>query len=304
MDNIIEPNKQFDFSKITLAHPSGIQGGAYFTQILCDDKPLYIQTTRSLTRQGLIKNGKKYYCDLMFDNNSEGLIEWFENLEEKCQKLLFSKSDAWFQGSLELNDIENAFNSVIRVYKSGKYYLVRVNIKCNTVGEPNIKIYNENETILNMEAIKQETNIISVLEIQGIKFTSRNFQFEMELKQMMVLDNEPIFDKCLIKKVKKNENVYNENIIINKHLEINNTDEDKINESLEQDFKEDEFKEEDLKEDDDIKEDIKEDEFKEDDDIKEVKDLKEDEKLKEDELREIENLIISKNENENENEND
>ena len=33
MDNIIEPNETFDFSKLSLAHPSGIQGGAYFTKI-------------------------------------------------------------------------------------------------------------------------------------------------------------------------------------------------------------------------------------------------------------------------------
>ena len=42
MDNIIEPNDTFDFSKLSLAHPSGIQGGAYFTNIEYNKKPLYI----------------------------------------------------------------------------------------------------------------------------------------------------------------------------------------------------------------------------------------------------------------------
>jgi hypothetical protein len=54
-----------------------------------------------------------------------------------------------------------------------------------------------------MEEINNETNIISILEIQGIKFTSRNFQIEIELKQIMVLDNEPLFDNCMIKTSKK-----------------------------------------------------------------------------------------------------
>jgi hypothetical protein len=54
-----------------------------------------------------------------------------------------------------------------------------------------------------MDDIKAETNIISILEIQGIKFTSRNFQIEIDLKQVMVLDEEPIFDSCLIKTSKK-----------------------------------------------------------------------------------------------------
>jgi len=206
MDNIIEPNDTFDFSKLSLAHPTGIQGGAYFTSIEYNKKPLYIQTCKSLTKQGFVKTGKKYYCDLMFDKNSESLINWFENLEEKCQKLIFEKRDTWFQNALEENDIESAFNSTIRVYKSGKCYLVRTNIKNNaSTNLPAIKIYDEKEVPLTMSDVTNETNIICILEIQGIKFTSRNFQIEIELKQVMVLDNQPVFDNCMIKTNKTNE---------------------------------------------------------------------------------------------------
>jgi hypothetical protein len=202
MDNIIEPNETFDFSKLSLAHPTGIQGGAYFTKIHYNNKPLYIQTTKSLTRQGFVKNGKKYYCDLMFDKNADVLIHWFENLEENCQKLIFSKSNSWFQNPLDVNDIESAFNSTIRVYKSGKYYLVRTNVKNNASNEPTIKIYDENEIPLAIDDVTNDKELISILEIQGIKFTSRNFQIEIELKQAMVLNNEPIFESCLIKTTK------------------------------------------------------------------------------------------------------
>jgi len=205
MDNIIEPNETFDFSKLSLAHPNGIQGGAYFTKILYNGKPLYIQTIKSQTRQGFVKTGKKYYCDLMFDKNAETLINWFENLEERCQKLIYEKRDNWFQNTLEEGDIESAFNSAIRIYKSGKYYLVRANVKNTHNNIQAIKIYDEKETPLTIEDINSETYIYSILEIQGIKFTSRNFQIEIEIKQVMVLDNEPIFENCLIKTNKVNK---------------------------------------------------------------------------------------------------
>jgi hypothetical protein len=205
MENIIEPNDLFDFSKLSLAHPVGIQGGAYFTKIEFNKKPLYIQTSKSLTRQGFVKTGKKYYCDLMFDKNSESLIHWFENLEEKCHKLIYEKKNDWFQGNLEESDIETAFNPLIRVYKSGKYYLLRVNVKNTKDDNPAVKIYNEKEVSLGVNDVTPETEVISILDIQGIKFTSRNFQIEIELKQVMVLDNEPIFESCLIKTNKKNE---------------------------------------------------------------------------------------------------
>ena len=199
MENIIEPNDTFDFTNLSLAHPTGIQGGAYFTKIEHNKKPLYVQTCKSQTRQGFVKTGKKYYCDLMFDKSAETLVNWFENLEEKCRKLIFEKRDTWFQNSLEETDIESAFNSIMRIYKSGKYYLVRTNVKNNHVNVPSVKIYNENEETLTIDDVKNDTNIISILEIQGIKFTSRNFQIELELKQIMILNNEPLFDNCLIK---------------------------------------------------------------------------------------------------------
>jgi hypothetical protein len=221
MDNIIEPNESFDFSKVSLAHPVGIQGGAYFTKIEYGGKPLYIQTSKSLTKQGFVKTGKKYYCDLMFDKNSETLINWFENLESKCHKLIYERKDDWFQGNLEESDIETAFNPLIRVYKSGKYYLLRTNVKNTKDDLPAVKIYNENEISLGMNDITPETDIMSILVIQGIKFTSRNFQIEIEIKQVMVLDNEPIFDECLIKtnknnkKPEQNTNIFEQPILAN-----------------------------------------------------------------------------------------
>jgi hypothetical protein len=203
MDNIIEPSYNFDFSKLSLAQPTAIQGGAHFTKLLMHGKQLYIQSPKCTTRQGFIKTGKKIHCDLMFNNNDEEFIHWIESLETKCQELLLHKSTEWFQSPLEMTDIEAAFNSPLKVYKSGKFYLVRTNVKVNTLtGQPLIKIYNENEAPVQMEDVNTETNIISILEIQGIKFTSRNFQIDIEVKQVMLLNKDIIFENCLIKKNK------------------------------------------------------------------------------------------------------
>jgi hypothetical protein len=221
MENIFHPNDQFDFSHISLAHPTGIQGGAYFTKIQMHSKPLYIETPKSLTRQGFVKNGKKVYCDLMFDNNDQQFIHWLENLENKCQELIHSKGDSWFESKLEMNDIESAFASPIRIYKSGKYYLVRVNVKVNyNTNIPSIKIYNESETPIMIDDVTSENYMISILEIQGIKFTSRNFQIEIELKQAMVLSSEKIFESCLIKTSLKSAKPQ-ENLVENIVLKVN-----------------------------------------------------------------------------------
>jgi len=203
MTSISKPNEDFNFEKLTLTHPTGIQGGAYFTQIKHNYKPLYIEAPPSLTKQGIIKSGKKMFCDLMFDNTNNVFITWMEKLETECHQLIYKNSEEWFETSIELDDIESAFTSPIKLYKSGKYYLVRSNVKMNYNNNiPNLRIYNESEKPLTLEDITSSTKVVSILEFQGIKFTNRTFQLDIELKQCMVLDGTEIFDNCLIKPIK------------------------------------------------------------------------------------------------------
>lgn len=199
MEHIVQPDESFDFEKLTLLHPIGVQGGAYFTRLVFGGKPLYIQTPQSKSRQGFVKTGKKYHCDLMFDQNAESIINWIERLEERCQVLLLAKNNDWFQNSLDKNELESAFNTTLRVFKSGRFYLMRTNVKNNTDNTPLLKLYDERLGPVILDDVKSDNNIISIIEILGIKFTSRNFQIELELKQMMVMDQEPLFDNCLIK---------------------------------------------------------------------------------------------------------
>lgn len=202
MDNIIEPTIDYDFSKLYLGPPTTLAGGAYFTRIMYStNKQLLIQTPKSLTKQGFIKSGKKIYTDLMFDNNDTVFINWIENLETKCQELIFAKGQNWFETKLEKDDIESAFTSPFKIFKSGKYYLLRVNVK------QNIKIYDERDQIITSEDITSDKTIISILEIQGIKFSSRNFQLEFELKQSMAVSPDPFLDECFIKKPVNRTNV-------------------------------------------------------------------------------------------------
>jgi hypothetical protein len=212
MEDIIEPTIDYDFSNLYLAPPSTLSGGAYFTKIMRNNKPLYVQTPKSLTKQGFVKSGKKMYVDLMLNNNDTVFINWIENLEIKCQSLILSKSDKWFETKLEQDDIESAFTSPFKIFKSGKYYLLRVNVK------PTVKIYDDNDQIIKLEDISSDKNIISILEIQGIKFSSRNFQIEFELKQSMTVSPDPFLDECFIKKPIKKTHIYDTDTI-----EQNNT---------------------------------------------------------------------------------
>lgn len=204
MNQIYQVNKDFDFSKLTLANPNGLQGGAYFTKLKMDNGPLYVQMPRSLSKQGIVKTEKKMYCDLLFTNDDMQVIEWTLGLEERIQDIIFEKRHLWFQSDLDLDDIQSSFNSSLRSYKGNKC-LIRTNIVTpkHINYRPNIQIFDEEEKEKSVEEITGSSPMITILEVTGVRFTSRNFQLELVLKQIMILDNKPIFNNCLFKRENK-----------------------------------------------------------------------------------------------------
>jgi len=198
MAGIFDINEPFDFTKLVLTNPTLISGGNYFIRCLVNNSPLYIQPPKCKTKQGILKAGRRYYTDLMFTNEDANFIQWMENLENHCQQYIFKNREKWFDGEMEIHDIENYFTSPLKIYKSGKFYIARTNIS-TVLNKIALKIYDESENEVAMESIDDKTNVTTILEIQGIKCSTRCFQIEFELKQMMVMNPDDLFQKCIIK---------------------------------------------------------------------------------------------------------
>ena len=206
---IIIPDKKFDFSGIQLSEPNAVYGGTYFTKIKHNNSPLYIQTPKCQTRQGFSTSSKKIYSDLIFNRDENMIfIQWLLDLENKCTELIYQNSSDWFQSPLELSEIESAFNSSVKLNKTSSY-LVRANVKINSMTkEPMLRVYNQSELKMSINDVSKEMELLTILEISGIKFTTRSFQLELDLKQIMVLDKD-IFDDCLIKPLIINTTINN-----------------------------------------------------------------------------------------------
>ena len=201
--NICTVYNNYDFSKVILTHPESLHGGSFFTKLNINNDMLYLQTPKCISKQGVaISSGKKSYIDLMFSSDDSAFIEFMENLEKSCVEKIHEKKNSWFTNDIDLNDIENAFTATLRPYKAGKFYLLRANIapSKNLVKLPTCFVFDESENSLTLEDIKPENDLITVLEIQGIKFTSKSFQFEIILRQALIVANKPVFQACVIKK--------------------------------------------------------------------------------------------------------
>jgi len=192
----------FDFNKLKLSQPVALSGNSYFTSLsLLNGNPILIQTPPILTKNGFVKSAKKNVCDLVFDSECSECIQWFENLETNCYRLLHEQSSNWFQNTLEHDDIENAFSPSLKSYKSGKCQICRCNVSSDfNTQTPKTKIYDENELPVSYEDINDKTKLIVLLEVRGIKFTTRSFQLDFDIRQMMIVAKNEELDKCLIKR--------------------------------------------------------------------------------------------------------
>jgi len=219
---IIKPNNAFDFNRITLANPEPIQSGNYFTKItLENNKPLCIQMPKCITKQGLVETKGNKYCDLMYSrNDNEELITWLEKLEYVCQDKLNEKKELWFQTELSRDDIESMMSPIMRMYQSGKYVLIRITLNQQKINGLDRSIaYNEQEVSIDLDNLTQSDSIVPLVIVNGIKFSSRSFEIDIKLSQMMIFDKQ-MESSCLIKCVGTETSQKNQELL-KQPLEIN-----------------------------------------------------------------------------------
>ena len=203
--NIIKTNANFDFKTINLLPPQPVQGGSFFTKFTIgeDALPFYVQLPKCLTKQAIVTTKRGKYCDLMYERDqNEDFMKWIEHLEITCHEKIDEKKNLWFSGDYSKDDIENMMTPLTRIYKSGKYVLIRIYLNANKhTNETKCLAYNENEVSVDLGLIDTDTVIIPLILIDGIRFTSKNFELDMKMIQIMVIDK-PINTEavCLIKR--------------------------------------------------------------------------------------------------------
>tara|TARA_Y100001970_G_scaffold83661_1_gene105736 strand:- start:494 stop:1774 length:1281 start_codon:yes stop_codon:yes gene_type:complete len=202
------PN-DFPFPDLVLANPQGLQGGAYFSRLKILEDKILVQMPKCQTKNGIHKTEKKIYCDLMFSMDNMKLIEWVHKLEDKIKNLIFEKRNAWFHSDMDLDTIEYHWQPILRTYK-GSNKLLRCFLKkpkTSLAASQTVQIYDEDEALMQLDDVEKNKSVVAMIELAGLKFTSQSFSIEFHLKQMMVLKQRDIPNRCLIRIQKPSHSV-------------------------------------------------------------------------------------------------
>ena len=171
----------------------------FFSKLLLNEEhPCLFQTPKCSTKNGIVRTGKKTYCDLIIAAHNDTFLNFLQEFEKRIQHLIYEKRNMWFHNEMEMENIEYFFNPVLRTYK--KQYVTRAYVRQpkHIKNLKSLQIYDENENILSLNDVSKENKIISIVEGLGIKFTSSSFHLDLCLRQIMVLEDKPLFEKCLI----------------------------------------------------------------------------------------------------------
>ena len=205
MDATLSLDKNYPFDKIKIKTPKALQGGTYCANLVINEGPVIIQTPKCKTKNGIHKTAKQIYCDLLMNKDHSEFLEWLETLQEKVKSLILENSSKWFHDETSLDEIEYNWNNSIRTRKD--CYLIRSFVhKPKGINKISLQIYDTDENQLNIDQVKNDKKVICILEIVGLKFSSNSFHLEICLRQMMVINEKPLFNKCLIKLNSKLEN--------------------------------------------------------------------------------------------------
>jgi hypothetical protein len=118
-------------------------------------------------------------------------------LVEKVQEIVYDNSTTWFANAMDKGEIEETFQSPLKPYRSGQMYLMRVNIPIR-MGKITLPIFDEEEKSVGSEMVKAGGYLLGVLELQGLKYSTKSLQLELEMKQLLILPSLSLFEKCVV----------------------------------------------------------------------------------------------------------
>lgn len=206
MEYLLDINQldELTLSNLKLHSPIPIQGGSYLAKITLNDNPILFQLPKCSTKKGIISSGKRFYCDLLFKYDDSNVIDFIEELETVVRDKILEKNELWFQDPPSLEDIEYNWNESIKQTKQQFYLRTYIGNTKNI--KSTISVYNSNQEQISIDDVNASSNIITIVELTGLKFSSNSFHINYCLRQVMVLEEKPIFNKCLIH-FSRNKNV-------------------------------------------------------------------------------------------------
>ena len=160
--------KEFDFDKLEFGVPTKSKSGSYVASGLYQGKDLYIQTPR-LKCVSLIKTDNRSAIDLEFDKSHGMFYDFITSIDDYSIIQIQKNSKAWFSKEFPLDVVEEYYKTPVKMGRKNKAPSLKIKVPMSK-GEPNVTVYDNKNSVIDFERIKENTKVLIVLRFNGLKF--------------------------------------------------------------------------------------------------------------------------------------
>jgi hypothetical protein len=177
---------ELDYKKINYKKPEK-QGLIYYSAIDYQNNPFYLQSPKMVCKKNgrEISEGKNNNLDMETLNVDFSFYDAFVNFDELNVKKTFENNKDWFGKDIPLEVIDNMYKRSNKPVKkdskpifSFKVPILKGNIQC--------QIYDQKKTCIDLNQLKEGTEIVCILHLKGLKFLKQHYYCDIYISQIKV----------------------------------------------------------------------------------------------------------------------
>ena len=111
--------RTINLNRVIYNEPIKVKGNCLLTQTKYNynekNIPIYIQTSRMKTINGLVMNDTRSYIELEINKNHVSFYDFINSLDEHIVNVTYTNSENWFEQKLPLDVIEDFYNSPVKI---------------------------------------------------------------------------------------------------------------------------------------------------------------------------------------------
>jgi hypothetical protein len=177
---------ELDFKKLNYKKPEK-QGLIYYSAIDYLNNPFYLQTPKMICKKNgfEISESKNNNLEMEPMNVDFSFYDSFVNFDELNVKKTFENNTEWFGKDIPLEVIDNMYKRSNKPVKkdskpifSFKVPLSKGNVQC--------QIYDQKKTCVDLNQIKEGTEVVCILHLKGLKFLKQHYYCDIYITQIKV----------------------------------------------------------------------------------------------------------------------
>lgn len=170
-----------NLSKLSLDNPEKVKD-LFYLSIKYESDFFYLQTPRMYVTEDPIGHG----INLIFDNKKSGeslrqFYKSFRDIEKKICKLVSDGSESWFSKKITQKETKELFKTSLVLPQT-----LDDKITLNIQNGINFEIYNQKKNKIELNALKPNMEVITLLLPNELVITSTSFYIVWEIAQMKV----------------------------------------------------------------------------------------------------------------------